>query len=96
MAMMPHLYIPPLGVSEDEAQRKFEQLQQKLVPLWQRIRQINDSEQTIVVAPSQSRFRKSCGSGQSADEEHDGGGVEEGAGPRRWWPRSPLPVAGCG
>ena len=29
---------------------------------------------------SQSRFRKSCGSGQSADEEHDGGGVEEGAG----------------
>ena len=27
-----------------------------------------------------SRFRKSCGSGQSADEEHDGGGVEEGAG----------------
>ena len=29
---------------------------------------------------SKSRFRKSCGSGQSADEEHDGGGVEEGAG----------------
>ena len=28
----------------------------------------------------ESRFRKSCGSGQSADEEHDGGGVEEGAG----------------
>ncbi len=31
-------------------------------------------------AHSKSRFRKSCGSGQSADEEHDGGGVEEGAG----------------
>ena len=29
---------------------------------------------------AESRFRKSCGSGQSADEEHDGGGVEEGAG----------------
>ena len=29
---------------------------------------------------AKSRFRKSCGSGQSADEEHDGGGVEEGAG----------------
>ncbi len=29
---------------------------------------------------TKSRFRKSCGSGQSADEEHDGGGVEEGAG----------------
>ena len=27
-----------------------------------------------------SRFRKSCGSDQSAEEEHDGGGVEEGAG----------------
>ena len=29
---------------------------------------------------SESRFRKSWGSGQSANEEHDGGGVEEGAG----------------
>ena len=29
---------------------------------------------------TQSRFRKSCGSDQSAEEEHDGGGVEEGAG----------------
>ena len=29
---------------------------------------------------TKSRFRKSCGSDQSAEEEHDGGGVEEGAG----------------
>ena len=36
------------------------------------------SELTVIDA--KSRFRKSCGSGQSADEEHDGGGVEEGAG----------------
>ena len=34
----------------------------------------------LIISYSKSRFRKSCGSGQSADEEHDGGGVEEGAG----------------
>ena len=33
-----------------------------------------------IAALTKSRFRKSCGSGQSAEEEHDGGGVEEGAG----------------
>jgi hypothetical protein len=54
MAMTPPLEIPKLGVSEDEAQRRFEALQQKLVPHWERIRRINDSEQTIVVVPSQT------------------------------------------
>ena len=34
----------------------------------------------VLTELTKSRFRKSCGSGQSADEEHDGGGVEEGAG----------------
>ncbi len=54
MAMTPPLEIPPLGVSEDEAQRRFEALQQKLIPHWERIRRITDSEQTIVVVPSQT------------------------------------------
>ncbi len=52
MAMTPPLKIPPLGVSEDEAQRRFEMLQQKLIPHWERIRRFTDSEQTIVVVPS--------------------------------------------
>ncbi len=69
MAMMPHLEIPPLGVSEDEAQRKFEQLQQKLIPLWERIRQINNSEQTIVVVPSQTLDFNCQGAEMQAYEE---------------------------
>ncbi len=54
MAMTPPLEVPPLGLSEEEAQSRFEALQRKLVPLWERISSINDSEQTIVVVPSQT------------------------------------------
>jgi hypothetical protein len=54
MAMMPPLDIPPLGISEKEARARFAALQDKLVPLWEHIRRFNESEQTIVVVPSQT------------------------------------------
>lgn len=54
MALMPPLAIPPLGISETEARARFAALQRKLVPLWEHIRRFNESEQTIVVVPSQS------------------------------------------
>lgn len=42
----------PLGLSPEEAARRFDLLQQKLVPLWASIRSLNQDEQTIVVLPS--------------------------------------------
>jgi hypothetical protein len=48
------LPVPQLGLSEQEAARRFEELQRKLVPLWESIRAFNQNEQTIVVVPSQS------------------------------------------
>ncbi len=48
------LEIPPLGLSEAEAEARFDQLQQKLIPLWRSIRAMTLDEQTIVVAPSLS------------------------------------------
>ena len=54
MALMQPLDIPPIGISEQEARTRFAALQRKLVPLWEHISQFNDSEQTIVVVPSQT------------------------------------------
>jgi hypothetical protein len=48
------LPVPQLGLSDDEAVRRFQELQRKLVPLWESIRAFNQNEQTIVVVPSQS------------------------------------------
>ena len=42
----------PTGVSAEEAAAQFDQLQKKLVPLWQLIESFNQDEQTIVVIPS--------------------------------------------
>ena len=42
----------PAGVSAEEAAARFDQLQRKLVPLWQLIQSFNQHEQTIVVVPS--------------------------------------------
>ena len=44
--------LPELGLSAEEAAKRFERLQQKLVPLWASIRAFNQDEQTIVVVPS--------------------------------------------
>ncbi|MGH7858160.1 MAG: peptide ligase PGM1-related protein, partial [Candidatus Binatia bacterium] len=46
--------IPALGLSEAEAEARFDALQQKLEPLWRSIRAMSADEQTIVVAPSLS------------------------------------------
>ena len=43
---------PDLGLAAEDAQRRFETLQRKLVPLWRSIRAMNPDEQTIVVVPS--------------------------------------------
>ncbi len=46
------LQIPPLGLSEEEADARFAELQKKLIPLWRSIQAMSQDEQTIVVAPS--------------------------------------------
>ena len=47
---------PQLDLDENEAQRRFEKLQKKLVPLWETIDNLDEKggEQTIVVVPSLS------------------------------------------
>ncbi len=54
MAMMKPLEIPPLGISDEEAEIRFEKLQAKLIPLWESIEGHDPNPQTIVVCPSQS------------------------------------------
>mgnify|MGYP001822320652 CR=1 FL=1 len=57
MAMMDPLPVPPLGISEREAEIRFEKLQAKLIPLWRSISGLDPTEQceqTVVVVPSQS------------------------------------------
>src|SRR5213594_282335 len=44
----------PSGVSAERAAAQFDQLQRKLVPLWELIESFNQQEQTIVVVPSMS------------------------------------------
>src|SRR4051795_10124482 len=48
----PRLIGLPSHVSAEEAAAQFEQLQKKLVSLWQLIEAFNEQEQTIVVVPS--------------------------------------------
>ena len=43
---------PSLGMSEAEANARFDALQAKLLPLWRSIRTLNQDPQTIVVVPS--------------------------------------------
>ena len=57
MAMMHPLEVPPLGLTDKEAEVQFEKLQAKLIPLWQSISGLNpeeQGEQTVVIVPSQS------------------------------------------
>lgn len=46
------LPIAALGLAAEEAAKRFDRLQRKLVPLWDSIRRLNEDEQTIVVVPS--------------------------------------------
>jgi hypothetical protein len=52
--MSEDLAIPPLGLTEAEAEARYAELQKKLGPLWRSLRSMNQDEQTIVVAPSLS------------------------------------------
>ncbi len=69
MTMMPPPNIPPIGLSEEEAQEKFEALQSKLVPLWNTLKEFNHTEQTIVVVPSLTSDTKKEGAEIQAYEE---------------------------
>jgi PGM1 C-terminal domain len=50
--MKSDLPLPDLGLTFDQAETRFNELQQKLVPLWKSIQSFNQDEQTIVVVPS--------------------------------------------
>src|SRR5580765_5560091 len=50
--MNENLPTPNLGLTEPEAEARFDRLQKKLVPLWKSIQSFNQDEQTIVVVPS--------------------------------------------
>ena len=55
MPLMEPLAIPPLGLSEREAEIEFERLQAKLIPLWKSIASLDGPShdpQTIVVVPN--------------------------------------------
>ncbi len=54
VAAVRDLPAPQLNMTEDEAQRRFEQLQEKLVPMWKDMRAMTAAERTIVVVPSQT------------------------------------------
>lgn len=58
-----------LGLTETEAQARFEALQEHLVPLWQSMKAMTQDEQTIVVAPSMTIDTEFEGSAQKAYEE---------------------------
>ncbi len=44
--------MPPALTTTDETTARFDELQRKLVPLWQSIQSMTQDEQTIVVVPS--------------------------------------------
>lgn len=68
---MAHLSLPEplLGLPEEEAEARFQILQQKLVPLWKSISCFNNDEQTIVVVPSLDVDMELTGSEMQAYEE---------------------------
>src|SRR6266571_8756641 len=63
------LPLPELGLTPEEAETQFNQLQRKLVPLWRSIQSFNQDEQTIVVVPSMSIDMVATGSEIQAYEE---------------------------
>lgn len=69
MSQDPRLPVPRLDLPEAELQRRFDALQDKLVPLWKSISKLNRDEQTIVVVPSVSLDFALRGSEMQAYEE---------------------------
>ncbi|MDQ5851069.1 MAG: hypothetical protein M3380_03150, partial [Chloroflexota bacterium] len=64
MMMDMDLPLPDLGMTPEEAARRFDELQRKLVPLWKSIQSFNQDEQTIAVVPSLTLDSDFWGSGQ--------------------------------
>lgn len=60
---------PQLNMTPEEAQARFDELQKKLVPLWQSIRSFNQDEQTIVIVPSMNIDAEFLGNELQAYEE---------------------------
>ena len=67
--MQTGLPLPDLGLDSAAAAARFEQLQHKLIDLWQYIQSLNQSEQTIVVVPSMSIDSDLSGAETQAYEE---------------------------
>jgi len=63
------LPLPDLGLGPAAAAARFEQLQHKLIDLWQVIQSMNQSEQTVVVVPSMSIDSDLSGAETQAYEE---------------------------
>lgn len=63
------LVIPELGLNDEDAQSRFDELQKKLVPLWTSIEKLTHDEQTIVVVPSLTVDYELSGSLLQAYEE---------------------------
>jgi hypothetical protein len=67
--MQTGLPLPDLGLDSGAAAARFEQLQHKLIDLWQYIQSLNQGEQTIVVVPSMSIDSDFSGAETQAYEE---------------------------
>jgi len=65
----PQLIGLPDTISAEEAAAQFDQLQQKLIPLWRLLESFNQEEQTIVVVPSMSVDMSATGSAVQGYEE---------------------------
>jgi hypothetical protein len=67
--MSKDLPTPNLGLSEEEAQARFEELQAKLQPLWKSMQGMTQDPQTIVVVPSMNIDSEFVGGELQAYEE---------------------------
>ena len=67
--MSKELPTPNLGLTEEEAQARFEELQAKLQPLWKSMQGMTQDAQTIVVVPSMNLDSEFVGGELQAYEE---------------------------
>lgn len=69
MSKIAYLPVPKLGISGAEAAKRFDQLQEKLVPMWPSMQTMTSEERTIVVIPSQTTDFDVKGAEMQAYEE---------------------------
>ena len=67
--MVTHSYVPPMGLTNEQAQQQFDGLQTRLQDLWPTISRLNSEQQTVVVVPSVSLEFALKGSEMQAYEE---------------------------